>query len=252
MAFLLRAAIASCDTPDMAEWRYEISGKIECASWAGGVFPDLKMHFHRDAQLSVVTGGERSFSTPSGIFHVATAEAILFPPGLPHKPLAGSGSFSCENFYFPANAMMLPRCAIVIGAEHGFLEAVHVPDAIQALLEAFLDHDRDADPQRAPLATEASDIRPIITVGQLAQDAGISREHYSRRFKERYGMPPGAFLLNQRLNQARDLLRYGMSPAEAAYVTGFSDQSHLNRHFKARFGIPPGRYRTGTVIGNLL
>ncbi len=83
------------------------------------------------------------------------------------------------------------------------------------------------------------------SVRQAAQRVGLSREGYTRRFKRDCGLPPHAFWLLEKLNDARRLLRAGDSIAGVAAETGFADQSHLGRCFRRAFGVTPGRYRAG-------
>ncbi|WP_247876443.1 helix-turn-helix domain-containing protein [Azospirillum brasilense] len=73
----------------------------------------------------------------------------------------------------------------------------------------------------------------------------MSREGYTRRFRKHHGVPPQAFALQERLNEARLLLRAGEPIAAVAADTGFTDQSHLGRCFRRAFGVTPGRYRAG-------
>lgn len=80
-------------------------------------------------------------------------------------------------------------------------------------------------------------------VGHAAQLTGMSREGFSRRFKKLHGMPPRAYQIMTRLNNARRLLRAGESLADVSAEAGFADQSHMGRHFLRFFGITPGLYR---------
>jgi len=80
------------------------------------------------------------------------------------------------------------------------------------------------------------------TVAALARRAGMSRFQLTRAFRAETGMTPHAWLLDQRVNRARALLRAGAAPAEAAYRYGFADQAHFQRAFKARAAITPGAY----------
>jgi transcriptional regulator of acetoin/glycerol metabolism/AraC-like DNA-binding protein len=83
-----------------------------------------------------------------------------------------------------------------------------------------------------------------IGLGTLAAIAGLSLHHFARAFKVSAGVPPHGYVLQQRLNKARDLLiGTGSSLADIALVTGFSDQSHLARQFRQSFGISPGNFR---------
>jgi AraC family transcriptional regulator len=82
------------------------------------------------------------------------------------------------------------------------------------------------------------------TLVSLASVAGVSSCYFSRLFRNSLGVSPHRYLLNRRLESARDLLQTNrQSIAEIASVTGFSDQSHLTRHFKRRFGVTPRECR---------
>jgi AraC-like DNA-binding protein len=85
----------------------------------------------------------------------------------------------------------------------------------------------------------------LETVSRLAQQAGVSREAFTRGFARRTGLPPGAYRIIDRLNRGRMLLRRGASVADVACELGFADQSHFGRLFKRRFGTTPGAYSRG-------
>ena len=101
-------------------------------------------------------------------------------------------------------------------------------------------HRRDA----APGPTQPTNL-PDEPIARLAARQGLSREAFTRRFSRASGMPPHAFRLAARLDEARRLLRAGAPVADVAAELGFADQSHLGRNFKRAFGISPGRYRLG-------
>jgi len=82
-----------------------------------------------------------------------------------------------------------------------------------------------------------------FTLAELAQAAGSSRHRLSRLFRAAYGSAPHQFLLAQRLRIARNMLEGGVSIAEAAQLSGFTDQSHLHRHFRRALGLTPGQYQ---------
>ena len=83
-----------------------------------------------------------------------------------------------------------------------------------------------------------------ISLEDLAEVAGCTSFHLMRLFRKFLGMSPHAYLIQLRLERARELLNQGESIADAAYLSGFSDQSHLTRRFKQRYGLPPGAYLT--------
>ena len=64
-----------------------------------------------------------------------------------------------------------------------------------------------------------------------------------RAFRRETGLPPHAYLNQQRVRLARLLLDRGVAPAAVAAQAGFADQAHLSRHFKRVVGVPPGAYQ---------
>ena len=80
---------------------------------------------------------------------------------------------------------------------------------------------------------------------QLSDLVNLKPLRLLRVFRKTFGLPPHAYLVQVRLTQAKKLLATGMSIAEVAAETGFSDQSHLHRHFKRIVGVTPGKYVRG-------
>jgi AraC-like DNA-binding protein len=84
-----------------------------------------------------------------------------------------------------------------------------------------------------------------LPLDELAREVGLSKYHLAREFRRRVGRSPHAFLIERRLEGARELLRRGVSNAEAAARSGFSDQSHLHRAMRKRWGSSPSEFRPG-------
>lgn len=80
------------------------------------------------------------------------------------------------------------------------------------------------------------------SVGELASFAGISRSHFIHRFRMTFGTTPHRYLVGLRIELAKRHLADGKSPAEVAYLTGFSDQAHLTTVFRQWTGVTPGSY----------
>ena len=79
-----------------------------------------------------------------------------------------------------------------------------------------------------------------ITVADLARDAALSVDYFSRLVKNKTGLSPLHFLQKCRVEKALELLRTGkFRVAEAANEVGFYDQSHLDRHCRKFFGFSP-------------
>lgn len=87
-----------------------------------------------------------------------------------------------------------------------------------------------------------------LHLDDVAAALDLPRNTFFRSFRETAGCSPYQWLLNQRLDHARLLLRLTRMPlAEVALVCGFSDQSHFTRMFQRAHGTSPGRWRRGLV-----
>ncbi len=82
-----------------------------------------------------------------------------------------------------------------------------------------------------------------ISLDDLSNTLDISKYHFLRIFKENVHLSPHNYLMNRRLEKAKQFLRDGNSIIETAYNCGFNDQSHLSRRFKASTGVTPGNYQ---------
>jgi len=83
-----------------------------------------------------------------------------------------------------------------------------------------------------------------IKLTDLAQLVGISQFHFSRLFKQSIGVPPHQYVLQQRLEQAKQLLKETELPVmEIALLCGFSSHSHLGKWFRQHTGMTPKVYR---------
>jgi AraC-like DNA-binding protein len=80
------------------------------------------------------------------------------------------------------------------------------------------------------------------SLAELAAFSGVSRFQLLRGFAREVGTTPHAYLVQRRVRLVRRLLAAGRSPANAALLAGFADQSHMTRAFVRQFGITPGRY----------
>lgn len=83
-----------------------------------------------------------------------------------------------------------------------------------------------------------------ISLDQLAAAAGLSRRHFARSFHQELGETPHRWLMQARLEKARQLLRGGdASVGEIAEICGFSSQSHFTTALKQSDGMTPHRWR---------
>ncbi|MCG7336931.1 AraC family transcriptional regulator [Sporosarcina sp. ACRSM] len=82
-----------------------------------------------------------------------------------------------------------------------------------------------------------------ISLEQICHYAKLSKSTLLRAFTKSKGITPYRYLITIRVNNAKKLLEQGVLPVDAAFKTGFSDQSHFTNYFTTFIGISPGAYR---------
>ncbi len=83
---------------------------------------------------------------------------------------------------------------------------------------------------------------------EVASEVGLSTSHFRHLFKERTGSPFHKYVLNLRLEKARqEILATGNSIREIASGAGFVSSAHFSRVFSDRFGLSPKQLREGSA-----
>lgn len=88
-----------------------------------------------------------------------------------------------------------------------------------------------------------------ITAEDIAKELYLSRPYLSRKFIEETGESLTDFILNEKTEEAKRLLRYSDKSLTAiSNYLGFSSQSHFSRVFKKYANCTPGEYREKYTI----
>ena len=83
-----------------------------------------------------------------------------------------------------------------------------------------------------------------ISLSDLAHACGLSVRHFTRAFRQSTAMAPHQWLLDHRIERAKDFLAKSRFPLkDIALSCGFADQSHFSRAFRRRVGVSPGLWR---------
>lgn len=84
---------------------------------------------------------------------------------------------------------------------------------------------------------------PNLTNAILAQQCGISEVYFRKLFIKRFGIPPKQFIIDTRINKAKQLLTDGILKINAISENcGFSNPYHFCRLFKQKTGLTPTEY----------
>lgn len=89
-----------------------------------------------------------------------------------------------------------------------------------------------------------SHIKERITIEDLADEFGVSAGYLSRLFKKQTGVSVSAYIREQKIDIAKNLLRFSdYSMIDIANRLSFSSQSHFIQQFRESVGMTPKKYR---------
>lgn len=235
-------------------------------------------HSHGTFGFGVVDAGAHRSSSGRGTVDAFAGEIVTTNPGEVHdgRPLGAPSRTWCTVYVEPA---LLASLAAPGAGDLAITQPVLVDAQLQRATRRLLHALRDWQRQRgdalaceealvracglllarhcnrraaddtAGLSLErvrqriAGDLLAPPSLAQLADLAGLGRFQLLRRFAAQYGCTPHAFLLQQRAEHARALIRRGSSLAGAAADAGFADQPHMTRIFTRQFGFTPGAWQ---------
>jgi YesN/AraC family two-component response regulator len=192
-----------------------------------------------------------------GLAVLRTAKKLV--PSIPVILMTGHGSESVSVEAFRSGArdyFKKPFSLLDLLGRIGVLLEARKAEAQRRTplpLGARADHGRDA-PQAAPdprivnlqraLAFIEAHFDSDLTLDQVAREAGMSKFHFCRAFKEFQGQGFREYLAQFRIARAIELLRdRSRSVTEVCYDVGFNDLTHFARTFRRLTGHSPSMYR---------
>ena len=99
--------------------------------------------------------------------------------------------------------------------------------------------------------TVRSSLEQNWSITRLAAEVAMSPRSLQRRFSMAMGVPPGEWLMMERLAQAQKLLEdTTWSVDKIAFTVGFHCAATLRAHFRERLGASPTTYRRELNSGN--
>ncbi|WP_455925534.1 helix-turn-helix domain-containing protein [Pseudomonas putida] len=237
-------------------------------------------HSHERYALGVISGGVEKLYYRGGYAVGGVGSVVTISPGEIHDGLPGhedgwmyrmlyldpewvnrtvfQGRVAGDHVHLFENALTSdPALAQVFLQHHRFIE--QAPPGLQresTLLELVgqvFERSGATTPRALPSEQQAvSRIRKKleeefdqdIALQTLAQLVDLDPLYLIRVFKKHVGVSPHSYQIQIRVGRVQQLLRAGVSLAEAAFTCGFFDQSHMTRAFKKVVGITPGRFRT--------
>lgn len=251
------------------------------ALWADHFAMRYPPHFHDTWAVGVVETGLLRLGTARGEWIGGPGTILAFAPGEIHSAEALSARGYRYRMVYPS-AELVREIGVSDGAhkvDQPFRTPVFTDHELAGMLarahQPLMDGCRDAKAESRLVSTLRSlwrthggadassashhpgDLDAIerardylgarfskqVRLAAVATECGMSAFQLIRVFHRVLGVTPYAYLVQLRVNRARDLLHQGVNVSEVAYSCGFSDQSHLTRVFKKAVGVPPGTYR---------
>lgn len=120
--------------------------------------------------------------------------------------------------------------------------AIHILRHYSTQSHQTVSYNGGLSPHKLRLVTDyiSNHLDHELSLNELAAIAQLSQYHFCRAFKQATGLSPHQYLIQQRVERAKQLLQSdGMTIGAVAIACGFSHQSHLHRHFKRLTGVTP-------------
>jgi len=245
----------------------------------------MRTHAHREGHLTFLLSGPPAIVTVNGVPHLVNESAgVAINPWQPHafrpcstdEPSIYLVAYICDRWLdrdhegrgslrFGANGIQVGTTirSIAVSLAHTL-----VTNASYRIINRYLNQLLDASfneswtggsrgslyaKQRTPIDFRVRKSLRLLDDGlaqgleldTVARDAGLSRPHFYKLFRENTGVTPALYANTMRVERALDRLTSSqISVTDIGFELGFSSQSHFTHFFAANVGIAPTLYRT--------
>ncbi|WJK12132.1 AraC family transcriptional regulator [Pseudomonas fluorescens] len=273
---------AAAKNPEQAPrfWRDDALPFIEARAIADGREVCYSRHSHAHFSIGAITAGRSTYVHEQSSFEVSAGTVVLMNPGDVHacNPI-NDQPWSYLMLYVETPWLTDLQHQLGFSAELEFrrFSDTHLNDArlfrdLNALYGVLVDDQQDVLRKQSAAVEFFSDLQlclnpiepslrepnfkleraadfirrhctDLLSLDDICTAADLSPSYLIRAFKQHFGMTPHAFLVNQRIQFARECLRRGQLIADVALEAGFADQAHFQRAFKQHLAATPGQYR---------
>ncbi len=237
------------------------------------VFSDYRKHFHNHFGLALIDKGQIEIN-----YHhrdtvtLNNQSIVIFNPQQVHqsqiKNAQGYYVLFLDNqwcttikkeFFFEKN--IIEEKAIYLQLKHVFedilnntLSTPEVPlkEVMYSLFKSYAGQNNQKETEIILKIRSWIDKQDetALNVENLARYVGYNKSYLIRFFKKEVGLTPQQYILNTKVNRAKELLLHTTEQtlSDVSASSGFFDQSHLNRNFKNQFGTSPKIYKKVNIV----
>ncbi|MBN8648071.1 MAG: AraC family transcriptional regulator [Caulobacterales bacterium] len=234
-------------------------------------------HRHDTYTVALTTRGTQTFNYRGALRRSLPGQALILHPDELHdgKPCDEAGFGYCVAYIPPSHIQTILGCVdLPFVAEAVSSDAALVAAVARVVAPGCADDANDYQDAIFELACAIErvsglrrprhrpDIKAVLTAQQYLDElpeggthleqmeniTGRDRWNLCRDFRRILGTSPYRYLQYRRIAHAKKLLRAGESFAEAAYASGFADQSHFTRIFRNFVGLTPASWRASALF----
>ncbi|WP_394208765.1 AraC family transcriptional regulator [Enterovibrio calviensis] len=236
-------------------------------------------HSHDEFSFGIINQGHAYYRNRQQTHHIGEGDVVTINPADVHacNPNAGTWSYSMlfvdtlkmgdvqrdvlqrdSSDYTPflndleRSPFIKQRFRALFDALQADSSALQAQVCLYEFIEVMLGkqaHDHIGKMAQQPYLTHIrekmlDDIDHTHQLDDLAEEAGMSRYQLLRAFKSQFGLPPHAYLMDEKIKRAKVMLKSGQDISDVALQLGFSDQAHFQRQFKKKLAVTPKFYQS--------
>ena len=236
----------------------------------------VRTHSHEELSIGFVEGGSSTITCKALKFKMQAGQSILIPPGIIHLCQPDDlCKFWFTIFYIaphwfetafkieldrvkpqisPIDQQTLEKKDRFLALFKTKSDPLEIESAAILFFGNLMYTSFDMKPLKLSPTASQTELEKIkhymdqnfsdqVQLDDLARISGMTKFSLLRRFKTHYKLSPHAYIINKRINYAKQLLLEGKTVAHTAVTCGFFDQSHFVKAFRQYVGIAPIDYK---------
>jgi len=247
----------------------QIFGELKYSS---KLFSDYTKHFHTHLGIALIERGSMEITFERERLTLDNHSIAIFNPHQVHcsNPIDAEGYYVLflntqwsqegeEDFFFAQN--IIDDQELYTALKESFIQILEESrepkqTKLNETIKKLFSHHATPNPKREKdLIVQLKEYihhhcKEALSVTDVAKYVGYDKSYLIRFFNQEVGMTPQQYILNEKVNRAKDLLSHAelKNLSDVAVHAGFFDQSHLNRNFKPLFGTTPKKYKVVNIV----